>query len=252
MTTAHDLLQHGIEALKAGRKAEARTLLMQVVQRDQYNELAWLWLSGAVETDDERRTCLENVLAINPHNSVAEQGLDSLKVRQGIRPLIVTPPPTPSPQRPSTESVPSTAQQKESVKSGEVTYYSDDHITITNARARIYGKTYAMAHVTSVAMLRQNPDRLLPVVMLILGGGVFVVTILVIMLLGTDWSSFACFWLPSFVCMVIGGIWLLSSRPKYILRISTASGETDATASRDRDYIGRVVQVINQVIIERG
>ena len=59
MTTAHDLLQQGIEALKAGRKAEARKLLSQVIQQGQHNETAWLWLSGAVDRDSERRFCLE-------------------------------------------------------------------------------------------------------------------------------------------------------------------------------------------------
>jgi formylglycine-generating enzyme required for sulfatase activity len=73
------LLKQGIAALKAGHKAEARDLLTQVVEQDERNEMAWLWLSGAVETDEERRICLENVLAINPNNSVAQRGLESLR-----------------------------------------------------------------------------------------------------------------------------------------------------------------------------
>lgn len=70
-----DLLQKGIDILNAGRKAEARRLLTQVVQQDESNEMAWLWLSGAVDTDEERLTCLENVLAINPNSSIAQQGI---------------------------------------------------------------------------------------------------------------------------------------------------------------------------------
>jgi hypothetical protein len=73
------LLKQGIAALKAGRKEEARDLLTQVVEQDERNEMAWLWLSGAVETEEERRICLENVLAINPNNGVAQRGLDRLK-----------------------------------------------------------------------------------------------------------------------------------------------------------------------------
>ena len=34
-----------------------------------------MWLSGAVETDEERRICLENVLTINPDNVLARKGL---------------------------------------------------------------------------------------------------------------------------------------------------------------------------------
>ncbi len=67
--TNNDLLQQGIIALKAGQKAKARSLLEKAVQQDERNEMAWLWLSGAVDTDEERRTCLGKVLAINPNNS---------------------------------------------------------------------------------------------------------------------------------------------------------------------------------------
>ena len=53
--TTNDVLKQGIAALNAGRRMEARNLLTQVVQQDDRNEMAWLWLSGAVDTDRERR-----------------------------------------------------------------------------------------------------------------------------------------------------------------------------------------------------
>ena len=93
--TTDDLLKQGIAALNAGRKMEARGLLTQVVEQDEHNETAWLWLSGAVDTDEERRTCLENVLAINPNNGVAKRGLESLIAKEGVRPLKSVSPPMP-------------------------------------------------------------------------------------------------------------------------------------------------------------
>ncbi len=93
--TTDDLLEQGIAALKAGRKAEAHGLLMQVVEQGERNEMAWLWLSGAVDTDEERRTCLENVLAINPNNGVARRGLESLIAKEGVRPLSAVSSPAP-------------------------------------------------------------------------------------------------------------------------------------------------------------
>ena len=75
MPTTPDLLQRGIEAARAKRNAEARELLMYVVQLDEQNEQAWLWLSGVVESNDDRRVCLENVLALNPANQRAQAGL---------------------------------------------------------------------------------------------------------------------------------------------------------------------------------
>lgn len=72
------LLREGIAAVKSGRLEQARTLLMQVIDQDERNEQAWLWLSGAVETDDDRRVCLENVLMLNPNNAAAQHGLAKL------------------------------------------------------------------------------------------------------------------------------------------------------------------------------
>jgi hypothetical protein len=83
--TTDDLLRQGIAALKAGGKAEARSLLRQVVEQDEHNEMAWLWLSGAVDTDEERRTCLENVLAINPNNVAAQRGIEALRKQSSSR-----------------------------------------------------------------------------------------------------------------------------------------------------------------------
>lgn len=73
-------LQAGIAALKAGNRAKAKTLLLQVVDVDEQNEQAWLWLSGAVNSKEERRLCLENVLSINPDNQLAQKGLRKLGI----------------------------------------------------------------------------------------------------------------------------------------------------------------------------
>jgi hypothetical protein len=77
--TIDDLLKQGFAACKAGRNAEARKLLTQVLEQDERNEKAWLWLTGVVDTDEERTTCLENVLAINPNNEVAQRGMKALR-----------------------------------------------------------------------------------------------------------------------------------------------------------------------------
>jgi hypothetical protein len=82
-----DLLKRGIAAIKEGHKAEARKLLAQVVEQDERNEMAWLWMSGVVDTDAERRVCLENVLAINPDNEVAKRGLERLGIAQKVSPF---------------------------------------------------------------------------------------------------------------------------------------------------------------------
>ncbi len=72
-------LKEGIAALKAGDKAKARALLMAVLEENERHEQAWLWLSGAVDSVEERQICLENVLTINPHNEQAKRGLLKLQ-----------------------------------------------------------------------------------------------------------------------------------------------------------------------------
>ncbi len=73
-----DTLQAGIIAAREGRQAEARALLQQVLQADPRSEQGWLWMSAVVETDAERRTCLERVLSINPYNQTAQARLEKL------------------------------------------------------------------------------------------------------------------------------------------------------------------------------
>jgi len=76
--SAEDLLRQGIAASKAGQKAKARELLEQAIAADEYSATAWLWLSGAVDTNEDRRICLENVLTLEPENAFAKKGLAML------------------------------------------------------------------------------------------------------------------------------------------------------------------------------
>ena len=63
-----DNLQSGIEALKAGDRANAKRLLSSAVTQYPDNERAWGWLYNASDTDEEKRRCLENMTRINPGN----------------------------------------------------------------------------------------------------------------------------------------------------------------------------------------
>ncbi len=78
-----DTLQAGITAAREGRHAEAQALLQQTLQADPRSEQGWLWMSAVVESDAERRTCLERVLAINPHNQTARAGLETFSPDHG-------------------------------------------------------------------------------------------------------------------------------------------------------------------------
>ncbi|MCA9911742.1 MAG: hypothetical protein KC496_00270, partial [Anaerolineae bacterium] len=81
------MIRAGVEAYKKGNKPEARALLERAIEIDDRNEMAWLWLSAVVSTQEDQRVCLENVLVINPDNDRARQGLRSL----GVDPDTVAP-----------------------------------------------------------------------------------------------------------------------------------------------------------------
>ncbi len=95
------LLREGIAAAKIGDGPRAQELLMQVVADDEQNEQAWLWLSGVVEGDEDRQVCLENVLSINPDNSLAKAGLAHLHSRRAAPTTPPPPPPEPEPSAPA-------------------------------------------------------------------------------------------------------------------------------------------------------
>jgi hypothetical protein len=87
------LTQQGITALQANDKARAHDLLGKALHIEPHNEQAWLWLSGAVQSDAERRYCLERVLVLNPHNTAAQRGIAILPATLPVSPFPEQAPP---------------------------------------------------------------------------------------------------------------------------------------------------------------
>ncbi len=74
-----DQIIEAINFIKAGNKAEGKRILVNILTEDEKNEAAWLWLSAAVETNDMRQECLEEVIKINPNNQSALKALSRLQ-----------------------------------------------------------------------------------------------------------------------------------------------------------------------------
>jgi tetratricopeptide (TPR) repeat protein len=72
------LLEQGIAAFKAKRKAEARRLVGLSIYKNPANEKAWLWMAALVEEPERKKECFERVLALNPNNRNALVGLEKL------------------------------------------------------------------------------------------------------------------------------------------------------------------------------
>ena len=77
-----ELLKQGIEDARAGNRSAAREKFERVVELDENNEKGWFWLASVVDTDEERRICLGNVIHINPNNDRARKALDALNAKQ--------------------------------------------------------------------------------------------------------------------------------------------------------------------------
>lgn len=87
------MIREAIRAYRAGNKPEARKLLEKATELDAYNEQAWMWLSAVVETPEDQRVCLENVLIINPNNDNAKRGLAMLSGASSAPPPAQASPP---------------------------------------------------------------------------------------------------------------------------------------------------------------
>ncbi|MBP8974049.1 MAG: PD40 domain-containing protein [Anaerolineae bacterium] len=74
-----DLLRQGIDEARAGNKAVARALFEQVVTLDPKHEKGWFWLAAVTDDLHEKRTCLNNVIIINPDNTRAQNLLARLE-----------------------------------------------------------------------------------------------------------------------------------------------------------------------------
>src|SRR5712692_2537695 len=77
------LLNQGIQAVKGNDRARARELLLQVLDADDRNEPAWLWLAAALDEPADQLMALERVLAINPRHPQALAGAQALRLRLG-------------------------------------------------------------------------------------------------------------------------------------------------------------------------
>jgi hypothetical protein len=127
----------------------------------------------------------------------------------------------------------------------ELPIYRDANIEITNLRAMLHDKTYAMANVTSVSMFTQQGNQL---------PGIVVLTLASILLLMAIASSDlqGCFLIIALILLIVGIAYVRSQKDRFWVRIGSASGETNALSSYDRAYILHVVNAMNEAIVRRG
>ena len=88
--THEDDLKKAVSLIKAGNKQAGAQTLRAILKQNRNHERAWLWMTACVETDNERRYCLDQVLRINPDNATARSALEKLNPQTSAS----APPPT--------------------------------------------------------------------------------------------------------------------------------------------------------------
>ncbi|MBU6333131.1 MAG: hypothetical protein KGS47_01910 [Chloroflexi bacterium] len=78
MSDPDAILRLGIDAAREGNREEARSLFSLLTREDPGNVQGWLWLAGVAEHAEQRRMALERVVALDPTNEMALNGLKAL------------------------------------------------------------------------------------------------------------------------------------------------------------------------------
>ena len=135
-------------------------------------------------------------------------------------------------------------QMKETNMASEEVIYRDGNITVTNTRAILGGKTYAMANVTSVAMGKKAANRAPGIIVTLVGVIVAGCTI--------SGDGFGVGAVIGIMLLVAGIVVAVLVKDKYIVSIGSASGEINALTSPSKEYIMKIVVAINKAIARRG
>jgi hypothetical protein len=127
-------------------------------------------------------------------------------------------------------------------KAKETTFFSDELVQITNARAVLANTTYSLANITSVSATYQPTS---PTVLYL---GIMLVLLAVLLFFVSLWPLGVLLLLIGAACI---GIWFMMD-VKYCVQIGTAGTEVDALESTDEAYIQKVVDALNEAIVARG
>lgn len=77
-----DLMKAGRVAFTAGQTKIAHDLWKDAAAIEPYNEQVWLALLEVLDADEDRRVCLQNIIAINPLNVQARRQLNRIEARK--------------------------------------------------------------------------------------------------------------------------------------------------------------------------
>lgn len=117
----------------------------------------------------------------------------------------------------------------------ETIFYQDNVVTITQSRYVTQSKTYAMRNISSVHIFEIVKSKI-PAILMILIGIPFLFSKILI----------------GIIIIALGIWWFIYIKNEYSVRISTNAGEANSIVSKDRNYVQKIVNALNEAIIYRG
>lgn len=118
----------------------------------------------------------------------------------------------------------------------EKTFFEHGEVKVTNARFIVPSQTYAMSGITSVRFFTERPALLWPII-------AFLLALLLLAGDGNIWSVG--------IALTVGVLLLFRKATHHVV-LSSASGETRALNSKNKDFIANVINALNKAIISRG
>lgn len=117
----------------------------------------------------------------------------------------------------------------------ETTFFEYEGVRVTNTRFIVDGQTFAMNNITSVKPLEKRPNRLLPVLLIVLGA---------LPAINGAYGGLAL--------SLVGVVWFVLQKTVYHIMLHTSGGETSALKTYQKEYLQKVVTALNNAIVHRG
>lgn len=117
----------------------------------------------------------------------------------------------------------------------EKTFFEYGDVKVTNARFITGAQTFAMSNVTSVKAHTVKPNRLIWILLVLIG-------------LGVSSQNPAA----GIGMVVVGMAVMYFQKTTYHVMLSTSGGETSALKTYQLDYITQIVAALNNAIVHRG
>lgn len=119
----------------------------------------------------------------------------------------------------------------------ETTFYQDSTVTVNQSRFVTQSKTYAMRNISSVHIFEILKSKTKAILVVLFG----------IALLFSGKTI-----IIGAILIALGIWWFIHIKNEYAVRISTNAGEANSIISKDKIYIQKIVNALNEAIIHRG